>query len=66
METRQRAIVKATLWTLLGLLVMALVGLAMTGSVALGGGIALINAGLGFLTYLIYERIWARIRWGLK
>lgn len=64
METRQRTTVKAILWTLLGLVVMACVGLAFTGSVALGGTMALVNAVLGFVTYLIYERIWAKIQWG--
>jgi len=64
METRQRTTLKAILWTLLGLMVMAIVGLIFTGSVALGGTMALINAILGFVTYLIYERIWAKIQWG--
>lgn len=64
METRQRTTVKAILWTLLGLVVMAVVGLIFTGSIAVGGTMALINAVLGFLTYLIYERIWAKIKWG--
>ena len=64
METRARTLVKSGLWTLLGLVVMALVGLAFTGSLAVGGGMALINAAIGFLTYLVYERIWARIAWG--
>ena len=64
METKQRLMVKAVLWTLLGLITMALVGLAFTGSLATGGGMALFNALLGFLTYLVYERVWSRIRWG--
>jgi uncharacterized membrane protein len=66
METRQRTLVKAMLWTLLGLLSMAGVGLAFTGSVMLGGSMALVNAGLGLATYVIYERIWAAIRWGRR
>ncbi len=64
METKHRSILKATLWTLLGLIMMTLVGVALTGSATLGGTMALINAVLGFLTYLAYERIWAGIRWG--
>lgn len=63
-ETRGRTLLKAVLWNLLGLTVMALVGLAMTGSVAIGGAMALINAALGFLSYFVYERIWANISWG--
>ncbi|SMX38064.1 DUF2061 domain-containing protein [Maliponia aquimaris] len=64
METRARTLVKSLIWTLLGLVVMALVGLAFTGSLALGGGMAAVNAVLGFVTYLAYERLWAAVRWG--
>lgn len=64
METRARTLVKAVLWTLLGLVVMVAVGFAFTGSLMVGGGMAAINAALGFVTYLLYERIWAGIRWG--
>ena len=64
MESRKRSLVKALIWNIIGLSVMTLVGLAMTGSVGLGGTMALINGALGFATYLIYERVWARINWG--
>jgi len=52
------------MWNALGLVMMSLVGLVMTGSAALGGAMALVNALIGFVTYLLYERIWARVRWG--
>lgn len=64
METRSRTLVKSILWTLFGLFSMSLVGLAFTGSATLGGGMALVNAVFGFLCYLGYERLWARIGWG--
>ena len=64
METRKRTLTKAFLWQLLGLAVMALIGWAMTGSATLGGGLALANAAVGFVTYVLYERVWARIGWG--
>jgi uncharacterized membrane protein len=64
METRQRTLVKALVWNMIGLTVMALVGLIATGSLAVGGAIAAVNTGVGFATYVIYERIWARIAWG--
>ena len=64
METRARSVVKAVLWTLIGLIVMAGVGYAGTGSLALGGGMAATNSALGLVCYLVYERIWARVRWG--
>ncbi|WP_305969475.1 MULTISPECIES: DUF2061 domain-containing protein [unclassified Mameliella] len=64
METRARTLVKSVLWTALGLVMMAGVGLAFTGSLALGGGMAVVNAVIGFLSYLVYERVWSGIRWG--
>lgn len=64
METHKRSLVKALIWNAIGLLTMTLVGLAATGSVSVGGAMALVNAGLGFACYLIYERLWSRIGWG--
>jgi uncharacterized membrane protein len=64
MDTRRRTMVKALGWQIIGLSVMAVVGAILTGSVALGGTLALVNTALGFLTYVVYERLWARINWG--
>lgn len=64
METRARTLVKAFLWNAIGLAVMSLVGLAMTGSAAVGGAMAVINTAIGLTCYVVYERVWANIRWG--
>ncbi|MEM9350525.1 MAG: DUF2061 domain-containing protein [Pseudomonadota bacterium] len=64
METKVRTVVKAVLWSLIGFAVMAMVGFAATGSFAVGGVMALVNTAIGLLTYVIYERLWARITWG--
>ena len=64
METRARTLAKAVGWQGLGLTVMAAVGWALTGSAALGGTLAAVNAALGFVSYIAYERLWARIGWG--
>ncbi|MEM6897535.1 MAG: DUF2061 domain-containing protein [Pseudomonadota bacterium] len=64
METKTRSLLKSVIWSLIGLMVMAAVGYVATGSLVTGGAMALVNAMIGFLTYLIYERIWAGIRWG--
>ena len=61
MDSPRRSLVKALCWNLLGLMSMSLVGLAMAGSMAVGGAMALINTVLGFTLYLFYERMWARI-----
>ncbi len=64
METRRRSVLKAVIWNVIGLVTMSLVGLIATGSLAIGGTLALINAALGMTLYVIYERIWAGIGWG--
>lgn len=64
METRKRSIVKAAIWSLIGLAVMVIVGWLATGSVVVGGTVALINTGIGLVMYVLYERVWAAIRWG--
>ncbi len=64
METRTRSLVKALIWNIIGLATMGLVGFLATGSVAVGGAIAMINTAIGFTLYLVYERLWSRVRWG--
>jgi len=64
METRKRSLLKALIWNAMGLMMMSLVGLIATGSVAVGGTMALINTAIGLTLYIIYERVWSGIRWG--
>ncbi|MCT8159576.1 DUF2061 domain-containing protein [Pseudoruegeria sp. SHC-113] len=64
MDSTGRTFVKALLWQVTGILCTVIIGLVLTGSAALGGKIALANAALGFALYAIYERLWARVRWG--
>ncbi len=64
MDTGKRTILKAILWNTLGLAMMALVGFLMTGSLATGGAMAVVNTRSGMTTYVLYERLWARISWG--
>lgn len=64
METRQRSVVKAVIWNVMGLASMTLVGLLATGSAAVGGTLAIVNTAVGLTMYIFYERVWAGIRWG--
>jgi uncharacterized membrane protein len=66
METRARTLVKALLWNAIGLLMMSIVGLALTGSAAIGGIMAAVNTGIGLVSYVVYERVWSRINWGRR
>lgn len=66
MESGKRTILKAVLWNLLGLFSMGLVGYLVTGSASVGGGLALANTIIGFISYVLYERLWAQIGWGRR
>ncbi len=66
MDSRRRTVTKAVLWNLLGLATMSLVGLALTGSAVLGGTLAAVNTAVGFVCYILYERVWARVAWGRR
>ncbi|SFE47573.1 DUF2061 domain-containing protein [Roseivivax sediminis] len=64
METRARTLTKAILWQALGLVVMTALGWLLTGSAGTGGSLALASTLVGLVTYVVYERVWAGIRWG--
>ena len=64
MDTGKRTVLKAILWNAIGLAMMALVGLVMTGSAALGGAMALVNTLIGLCCYILYERVWSHVSWG--
>ena len=64
MDTATRTFVKSFLWAAIGFLTMGLVGLVATGSVVTGGAMAAVNTLIGLVAYFIYERVWARVRWG--
>ncbi len=63
-DTPMRSIVKAATWQGLGLVVMTFISWAVTGSVTAGGAIALLGMAVGLVTYVLHERLWARVRWG--
>jgi len=64
MDSTKRTILKAIIWQITGVFTMGIVGYAMTGSAAQGLGLALANTVVGTVTYILYERFWARVSWG--
>ena len=64
MESSARTLAKAVTWQILGLIGMVVIGYAFTGSFAAGGTLALVSSAVGFLSYLLHERIWSGVAWG--
>lgn len=61
-----RSVVKALTWQVMGLVVMTLITWSVTGSVAQGGVIAGLGSICGLVTYVMHERVWARVAWGRR
>lgn len=66
MELKKRTLVKALTWQAMGLATMLGLGFLTTGSVRAAGGLALGSAVIGMVGYLVHERLWARVRWGIS
>jgi uncharacterized membrane protein len=64
MERKERIFAKALTWQLCGLIMMAVLGFIMTGSWRSAGGLSLASAGLGLISYVIHEKLWAGVSWG--
>lgn len=64
MDRPIRTLAKAATWQIMGFLVMSVITFAVTGSITEGGMVALGGALAGSLTFVVHERVWARVRWG--
>ncbi len=66
MDSAQRIFTKSVTWQIMGLISMTIIGFVFTGSVTLGGGIAIVSSSLGFICYFLHELVWSNIKWGRK
>lgn len=64
MENKKRTWIKALTWQAIGLLTMTTVNYLYLGNLSQGMGLSLLLTAQGLLTYVVHERVWARVRWG--
>ena len=64
MQSTTRTLLKSLTWQGLGLVTTMLTAYALTGSLATGGAMAIISAGVGTVMFALHERIWERVDWG--
>ena len=64
MENKKRTWTKALTWQAIGLLMMSTVNYVYLGNLQQGIGLSLLLTVQGLLTYVVHERLWARVRWG--
>lgn len=65
MENNQRTWAKALTWQTSGLIIMTGVNYLFLGSLQQSMGLSALLTGMGLITYVIHERLWARVRWGM-
>lgn len=65
METTKRSIVKTVSWRIIGTAAVLVISLAVTGSFALAGSIAITQFITNTILYFFHERIWNKIAWGI-
>lgn len=63
-ESRIRTFVKACSWQSLGMLTTSILAFVMTGSISAAGSFAVATTVVGFVCYMLHERIWQSIAWG--
>ena len=64
METTVRLLAKSITWQVMGFCSMTLIGYLYTGSISVGGGIAVSAALTGFIGYFVHETLWSKVGWG--
>ena len=64
MEKSKRTLTKAITWQALGFAMMTVVNYFYMGSLYQGLGLSALLTGIGLVTYVLHERMWARVKWG--
>jgi uncharacterized membrane protein len=65
MESKLRTIAKAITWQALGLAVTGALAWFHTGNMVTALSFALSTAASGLAFFVLHERLWARVRWGI-
>lgn len=65
MESKRRTIAKALTWQVIGLAVTGALAWFHTGSMVTALSFAVSTAASGLAFFIVHERIWARVRWGV-
>ena len=63
-QSATRTLLKSLTWQALGLVTTTATAFALTGSLAVGGTMAITSAAIGTILYALHERAWERVDWG--
>jgi uncharacterized membrane protein len=65
-ESMSRSVVKAISWRILGTIDTVLIAFLISGAWRLALSIGLLESASKMILYIIHERIWCNVRWGVK
>lgn len=65
-DSNSRSIVKAISWRIIGSTAAIIIAYLVTGSLAASSTIGILHLISNTLLYFIHERIWNKIKWGIK
>jgi uncharacterized membrane protein len=66
MDSNKRSIAKTASWRIAGSLSTFSISYLVTGSFNVAGSIAVVQMVINTLLYYLHERMWGKIKWGLK
>lgn len=66
MESPKRTLTKAITWQALGFVMMVVVNYFYIGSLSQGLGLSAVLTMIGLVSYVLHERLWAKVGWGLS
>ena len=65
-DTNTRSLVKTISWRLTGSTATFIISYILLGNAAISGTIALTQMAVNTALYFIHERIWNKLKWGIK
>ena len=66
MESKPRSAIKAVTWRILATIFTVLIVFFFTGEWGISIGVGIFEVVIKFVAYFIHERIWNKVKWGVK
>lgn len=63
-QSSLRTVAKSMSWQAVGLVTTTGTAFLLTGSLAVGGAMAVSSAAIGAVLFVLHEKVWDRVRWG--
>ena len=65
-ESKTRSLLKSATWRVIGITTGAAVVYIYTDNIGMSAAIAIWCNVIGFILYYVHERLWGKVKWGIK